>query len=135
MFFLFLYIKKEKYPKRKMRSRIVGALTNFHAKEFSRLSASSHASFRDGRGSRLFYTNEASRERTRRRVGLRFSLPGPFDQHTLSRSAKNFFFYPVRCDARTRAHAPSTKTTHRRREFTRTGKPPPRLKILRRRAC
>lgn len=42
-------------------------------------------------------------------------LPGPLDQHTLSRSAKSPFSPPVRRDERTRAHAPSTKTTHRRR--------------------
>lgn len=43
----------------------------------------------------------------------RCSLPGPFDQaHAIPQCEKPFF--PPR-DARTRAHAPSTKTTHRRR--------------------
>lgn len=122
-----LYVKErvertisEKRNARTYRSR---ALTNFHAcpREFSR----EFPRRKKREGVRL-WANEASRARTDRRVGHTplFTLPGPFDQHTrtnthtrhtLSRSARSPFFPPVRWDARTRAHAPSTKTTHRRR--------------------
>lgn len=81
-----------------------------------RLSASSHASFRDGRERALVRANEGlTRENTPPRGVHAAHSRVPSIQRTLSRSAKSPFFPPVRWDARTRAHAPSTKTTHRRR--------------------
>jgi len=112
LFFLFLYINKGKYPKRRMRSRIVDALTNFHAKEFSRLSASSHASFREGRVLAFVFMRTRPRlfhaRKTRRRVEytlLTPQVPSINTRYPAVRDRKTFFSTPyVATHARARTH-------------------------------
>lgn len=126
--------EKKKNPRRRMRARIVRALTNFHAKDacprvLTRVSET------EG-NVRSFARTRASRERTRRRVGCTPLTPGSLRFSARYPAVRKALFSPPYVGTHARA-----RTHRRRRRRIAVGvhahgrETPPRLKILSAGAC